>query len=261
MSEESFLQAIYRNPRDDMPRLVYADWLDENSNSDRAEFIRLQFEIAAQRAGLVAASEENDRRQDWLEQRERELLEKNWQQWLRPLHSWILYRNCDTNILTYENITGNRAVVRFRKGFPGEVNLNTDTFLGIPCLAHARSGENCINCGGTGATKGAALTLLPELPTVTKISLADKRPSEWSEDAGSSSFDGRTFYSWFGPESILGLDQEHTRIPEPLFQLMMRAGHKQGNFGHTLRFETAADAQEALSEACLGYAQSLKEKL
>jgi uncharacterized protein (TIGR02996 family) len=40
--DEAFLQAILESPDDDTPRLVYADWLDENGDSDRAEFIRVQ---------------------------------------------------------------------------------------------------------------------------------------------------------------------------------------------------------------------------
>jgi uncharacterized protein (TIGR02996 family) len=43
---EAFLQAILERPEDDVPRLVYADWLDENGDSERAEFIRLQCALA-----------------------------------------------------------------------------------------------------------------------------------------------------------------------------------------------------------------------
>lgn len=35
-------QAILDNPDDDAPRLVYADWLDEHGDPDRAEYIRLR---------------------------------------------------------------------------------------------------------------------------------------------------------------------------------------------------------------------------
>src|SRR5262249_13022193 len=40
--EEAFVQDVRENPDDPAPRLVYADWLDENGDADRAEFIRLQ---------------------------------------------------------------------------------------------------------------------------------------------------------------------------------------------------------------------------
>jgi uncharacterized protein (TIGR02996 family) len=37
---EDFLQAIIDAPEDDAPRLVYADWLEDNGQPERAEFIR-----------------------------------------------------------------------------------------------------------------------------------------------------------------------------------------------------------------------------
>jgi uncharacterized protein (TIGR02996 family) len=45
-SGDALLQAICANPADDAPRLVYADWLDEHDQPDRAEFIRVQCEWA-----------------------------------------------------------------------------------------------------------------------------------------------------------------------------------------------------------------------
>jgi uncharacterized protein (TIGR02996 family) len=40
--ELAFLAAIHADPGDDTPRLVYADWLQENGQPELAEFIRLQ---------------------------------------------------------------------------------------------------------------------------------------------------------------------------------------------------------------------------
>src|SRR5436309_6205981 len=42
----TLLAAIRAAPEDDAPRLVYADWLDENGQPERAEFIRVQCELA-----------------------------------------------------------------------------------------------------------------------------------------------------------------------------------------------------------------------
>ncbi len=39
---DALLAAILAHPDDDTPRLVYADWLDEHDEPDRAEFIRIQ---------------------------------------------------------------------------------------------------------------------------------------------------------------------------------------------------------------------------
>ena len=43
---DAFLRAIREHPDDDTPRLVYADWLDEHGDADRAEFIRAQCALA-----------------------------------------------------------------------------------------------------------------------------------------------------------------------------------------------------------------------
>jgi uncharacterized protein (TIGR02996 family) len=43
---QAFLAAIRASPADDLPRLVYADWLDEHGQPERAEFIRVGCELA-----------------------------------------------------------------------------------------------------------------------------------------------------------------------------------------------------------------------
>jgi uncharacterized protein (TIGR02996 family) len=46
-TQAALYRAILANPDDDLPRLVYADYLDEHGDPARAEFIRLQCHIAA----------------------------------------------------------------------------------------------------------------------------------------------------------------------------------------------------------------------
>jgi uncharacterized protein (TIGR02996 family) len=70
---ESFLRAIYDAPDDDAPRLVYADWLDEHGDADRAAFIRVQCALARSAA--------DDPRRPGREARERELLERHRAEW------------------------------------------------------------------------------------------------------------------------------------------------------------------------------------
>jgi uncharacterized protein (TIGR02996 family) len=65
--DEGFLRAILDNPDDDTPRLVYADWLDENGESERAEFIRVQCRLArtgSNDPGRRSLREEKDRLRD-----------------------------------------------------------------------------------------------------------------------------------------------------------------------------------------------------
>jgi uncharacterized protein (TIGR02996 family) len=44
--ENALLDAIWEHPHEDTPRLMYADWLDEHGQLERARFIRLQCELA-----------------------------------------------------------------------------------------------------------------------------------------------------------------------------------------------------------------------
>jgi uncharacterized protein (TIGR02996 family) len=45
--QEQLLGAIRAQPDDDTARLAYADWLDENGDAERAEFVRVQCRLAA----------------------------------------------------------------------------------------------------------------------------------------------------------------------------------------------------------------------
>lgn len=61
--ERGLLAAVCESPDDDVPRLVYADWLDEHGRPDRAEFVRLQIR---QRQLTGAAAGAATRRLKWL---------------------------------------------------------------------------------------------------------------------------------------------------------------------------------------------------
>jgi uncharacterized protein (TIGR02996 family) len=51
-----FLEAIGDEPDDDTPRLIYADWLEEHGEPERAEFIRLQCRAASLPKRLARAA-------------------------------------------------------------------------------------------------------------------------------------------------------------------------------------------------------------
>jgi uncharacterized protein (TIGR02996 family) len=52
---DALLTAISEHPEEDTPRLMYADWLEENGQPERADFVRTQVEVA--RPGLSAAEQ------------------------------------------------------------------------------------------------------------------------------------------------------------------------------------------------------------
>jgi uncharacterized protein (TIGR02996 family) len=99
---DGFLEAILAEPDDDAHRLVYADWLDEHGDADRAEFIRLQVEAA--RLPVWSA-----RRRE-LAGREGELLQAHEREWAAP-------------------VGGQVDRWRFRRGFVEKVTLSAVDFL------------------------------------------------------------------------------------------------------------------------------------
>ena len=78
----AFLQDARERPDDDTSRLVLADYLEENSDPDRAEFIRLQCRLSAGQSPL----EERNRR--GMEERCESLLARKGGGWLGPLWRW-----------------------------------------------------------------------------------------------------------------------------------------------------------------------------
>jgi uncharacterized protein (TIGR02996 family) len=99
--EDGFLADICEHPEEDAPRLVYADWLDDHGEPDRAEFIRVQVELASLRPG---------RRREELEEQERVFLEEHEAAWLGPLRAWL-------------------SRWEFRRGLVEEVALKAQTLL------------------------------------------------------------------------------------------------------------------------------------
>src|SRR5689334_18621005 len=84
---EGFIRGIAEDLYDDAPRLVYADWLDEHGDPERAEFIRVQCELEPMRDRY-----EIDRAAE-LHRREDELLGKHRKEWLRPgMEGWDGWR-------------------------------------------------------------------------------------------------------------------------------------------------------------------------
>ncbi len=55
---DALLRAICESPDEDTPRLVFADWLDERGQPERAEFIRLQVRFAALHRFAAGGAEE-----------------------------------------------------------------------------------------------------------------------------------------------------------------------------------------------------------
>jgi uncharacterized protein (TIGR02996 family) len=103
--EDAFLMDIIANPDVDGLRLIYADWLDDCGQIDRATFIRVQVELAR----LSGDVESSGWRQE-LEARERALLVDHDEEWVGPLRGFI------------ENWT-------FKRGFVDSIKTDRESFL------------------------------------------------------------------------------------------------------------------------------------
>jgi uncharacterized protein (TIGR02996 family) len=122
MTHEAFLQAIIDAPEDDTPRLVYADWLDEHGDPERAEFIRVQCELArlpeppgSSLRKPTAEPQQVERRRARLGRRARGLLRRHLKEWRHDIPD-TLYASPST----------------FRRGFIETAYLSCEDFLKAP---------------------------------------------------------------------------------------------------------------------------------
>jgi uncharacterized protein (TIGR02996 family) len=163
-TKAAFLRAIHEQPQDDTPRLIYADWLEEhdnghNSYADRAEFIRIQCQLAsAARPDCRCLIHKLK-----LEIRERELLAQHREEWMRPLRQ-IAPGLRDEDIA-------------FARGFPARVTLrrvedleHAEELAGQASLKelHLYLGHNDIGAAGM-----RVLASSPHLQHLTHLFLAD----------------------------------------------------------------------------------------
>lgn len=114
----AFLEAIRQSPDDDAPRLIFADWLEEEGARDRAEFIRVQCRLAA----IDPDSDADHEADEWfvLKAREAQLLRRHGGEWSgdigRTVKAWS-----------------------FRRGFMEKVRVSTVKYFADPGAARRDS--------------------------------------------------------------------------------------------------------------------------
>jgi uncharacterized protein (TIGR02996 family) len=209
----AFLAKIIAEPADDLPRLVYADWLDERGDP-RGEFIRVQVELAGYTApcpGVAdfAASLRTPGvcscRSCALRRRERELLTGRGGDWSPSRgfvrgrrHGWRLAESGPTVEWS------DRTAVTFARGFVSSVTLSwadwqrhwrairasapvTDLTLTNTMGSHAGTvAETChglkrltIRGGGSDFMRWVAV-VTGYLPHVTVVGERDDLPTSWN---------------------------------------------------------------------------------
>lgn len=239
-TESMLLRAVLESPGDDTPRLAYADWLDDNAGvvpcpictgpgfprgpvpvgctkcrgsleisdgrRERAEFIRVQIEIADQFADLksecVCKSAEDkfhcSRCMAWdqseaIRERERKLWNRYKCQWFGD--SWaVLYLDSDGEDACGQYLS--EAIVG--RGFVSTVRTPLAVLVGGECgrcAGHGTAERNgsdytCRDCHGTGRVGGIGRELFERQP-VERIVVTDVRPG--TTDRGP---EFRNYFCW-----------------------------------------------------------------
>lgn len=215
------LHAILAHPEDDAPRLVYADWLEERGQAERAELIRVQCEIVreesypgdrwcAEAGGklLRGVADCYKCRPCCLRRRQDELLKANY-----PPNHWLWAGEPLREIPS--------AAYTFRRGFVADVALT----LADWCRHGAR--------------------LVQQTP-LTRVRISDREPLHHSNSVGP--------FAWWVDVDIDPDDDDKSDLPRDLFELLA-GGHYVRN-GVIYRqprreYDTLADAHDDLSAACL----------
>ena len=151
-AEAGLLRAILDDPDDDTPRLVYADWLDEHGDEARAEFIRLQVELAKLEA--------DDERRPEIKEKVERLRQEHGSKWFREVPAWV------------------RSAAVFRRGFVAEVSATAAELLRDGEALFRESPVEALHLlGGARQEDLAVLLRRPWLARVREfgLSLADRK--------------------------------------------------------------------------------------
>jgi uncharacterized protein (TIGR02996 family) len=161
--DEAFLQAIREAPDDDGPRLVYADWLEDHGQAERAEFIRVQCERARR--------DEEDPRAKALHQRAGELLQAHWEEWVEPLRKATLPLGPQFGEFWLWRYSP-EGLAKFRRGFVDTLTLGTEEFLTrVGVLARLLPLRGLVLRGA--GQRAEALAAAPYLDCVEMLVFAD----------------------------------------------------------------------------------------
>lgn len=253
------LLTVLANPADDGPRLVYADLLEECGQCDRAEFIRMQVELAAEHQVLGncrAWRDENDEMDMdcgccpacQLRILADELLAVHEAEWLAEEMGliWVV-----------KNIPP--VKVAWKRGFVSQIECTLAVWRGRTCERcsgkgwigyHSddpeRGGDSCPTCHGVGRTGGIGPQLVRRAP-VEAVVVTDKRPHE---DRDSLS---HGFFWHYGWRHLADPENEPTAqctLPEDVFRRLPPSDPLVPE-GTAPRWPSADSANAALSTALL----------
>jgi uncharacterized protein (TIGR02996 family) len=153
---QALFQAILADPQDDAPRLVYADWLQENggpAEQARAEFIRVQMELA--RGATAARARE-------LKAREQQLWSEHRSEWVSTLPAHLRKRD-----------------IHFHRGFLDELRMPGELWARHGAALFGKHPVYRVRLSGTvDRREASALVVIPHLSHVRVLSLEGAKLDE-----------------------------------------------------------------------------------
>lgn len=226
---EHLLAAIIANPADDAVRLIFADWLEEQGHGERAEFIRLGFELetalkGCQHTGYMSVNRCGECEFCTIWDRLRITFPfVNWIERSGPLvHRFHgVYYGAEPNGV---------PILYFRKGFPEIVHCPLDVWLkpveGYPSL-------------------GACI--VSKCP-IRKVVASDKRPSHFPLITHGDQWEAKP--GWEAASALASGMNPTSRIPDALFRLL--DGEKTFRVSaNSAMYNTDQAATDALSDVLL----------
>ena len=239
--QAGFIASIVAQPEGDTARLVYADWLDEHGQPERAEFIRVQCE-------LTRRMEESARDAEPLLAREAALLEQHgreWSRWACPDCRLHERRYACTTCGNADSKTGNLFRNRdpqFRRGFVYRVTVPTSWELirdENAVMSHTREPD---------WQPRPLLTALAQT-TVEEVWVGDVVPPKQIATATHSlACKGQPAWEWWD-----------SAVPKPLFDWMWkrypdnRDQHPSYMRGNCLEFPSESEARSVLGRAFVAF--------
>ena len=267
MSEEHFYRAILDEPAEDLHRMVYADWLEEHDQPERAEFIRLQLALAnrgpykppAELMGIATSNRlynyaaitllielENAYNEQTaaLKAREQELLEKYKDQWLANSKGLLDVWTLDEPVVV-DYVYGLMGL--FRRGFVSKVVCSSHNWWCYgPEIIYQYPIEE-VSLTGKEPTRYYR-TSGPSNPVMTPEAYGWIRQSDVQEEEDTpNTFLAATLlecYWGYLKDDIVSVDQTTiSGTPRP-----------QRKF-----YKTSSDAYRALGDACIRWARDFKK--
>jgi uncharacterized protein (TIGR02996 family) len=166
------LRAVLDDPADDAPRLIMADWLDEQGEGDRAEFIRCQCALARDQFDdsecriLRGIDRPCVCPHCALRRREEELLGAHGLDWVLPVarafsvseepgrHAGNRYRHIGTRKLSLDDDGHTCVALAWRRGFVAVVRCRMEDWIGKGCKVCLGNGYTCLHIIGVGGKPG-----------------------------------------------------------------------------------------------------------